>query len=261
VTAQNDHERRDGTAMLSARVDAGIGIMAGLVSAILTIRLLIELGDSAASRVLLGVLAGVLEATKIRLWQRRSCTWRARALSVSLVGLSILASAGSALVIVNDEATRIDVRVASASFSMDNLEALKARRQIMLQKLSQMPYTWASRSAELATDISKIDAEIRDTQYSIQEKEGANRSSKMIMFKLLADRVRLDYRVLVFWFLLMIAVVLELAILSMVPDEAQPEPSISVRPSAGAIGDPKASRLKKRHKDDVYYGPSLFDIP
>jgi hypothetical protein len=190
---------------------------AAAVSCALSVRLFIELGDSVDSRILLGILATIFEAAKLLSWRRRNSSWFAPILAAALVCLSLFASMGSALVIVEGTAARDAVRVANQAGSDRDIASLEERRKIMINRLSAMPATWATKAQETSAEIEGIDREIFAFRTSEKSDGSSIRTSGAVMFTLLAEFFGVNERGLIIGFLFAVAVVLELVLLTMVP--------------------------------------------
>ena len=150
---------------ISARLESFLGLICGFllwaISATLTVLLLISLGDGTPlGKALLGTIAIVLEGAKILSWRKGG---RARAFAFVLIGLSAIASIGSALVIVEKSKTTAlsisykDLR--SSPFYLaktEELHSINMEVSALISRLQALPPDYVSASLKIQASLASL---------------------------------------------------------------------------------------------------------
>lgn len=194
------------------------------ISALLTIRLFIGLAEDAVTWALMAGLALLLEYGKVRvtnLYRQKRKKFLA-ALAGLIVVLSLVASAGSALLLIDARhataeagrahATQVETRYA---LEVDNIRALDTQIASLAHKLDETPGQWAGTVKSLSSELDRLQG-IRSHAYDElagTREEDTPLPGQADMFSLFATAIGADEGVLLFVFLVVVSGALESLIL------------------------------------------------
>ena len=245
----------------SRLIDSAISWAAATVSAILTVRLLVELADTTISKAILAVLGIILELAKVRTWQLRKRSFLFRSISWLIVLLSLMASLGSALAIVETTASTNDSVHDRETNMAKRIEDLEMERRVLVNKLADLPSLWVTRAKEITQAIARIDVERQGLVSTSASTANTQRPPGTVMFTLLAGMLGVDRRILVVWFLMAIAMAVELTVLSMMPDVREAGSGKNSHSPKPVWRDISSKRSPRWHgKSSGYHQPGLFDV-
>ena len=211
-----------------------ISVLSFFLSAALSVRLFVSLASDLISAVLLALLALCLEGGKWEaIWAFKNERKLAHAaLAAILVVLSLLASTGSALMVVKEWEAQLSMvsnqeqRLVS-SYQIDATEISGIDRQIdiLMRKLDSIPPEWTMTSRSLRAEIdglrqTRASAVIRLDQFRLGQNAKPVQAD---IFGLLAKMLQVDESAFLLGFLLVISGVLEAMILLNVGVTASPE--------------------------------------
>lgn len=195
------------------------------VSAVLSVRLFVELASTAPDKLLYGAMACGFEGTKIILWEVG--TRRQRLIALLMVGLSLVASAGAALAVsaraqeggtsavklayYDDRTTALQRSIEQTS---ESIEALTAQAR----GLPPDYITAATRLQAQITALYERSLQLDDQRRALTDEREAYVASTRsqaatTMFAMLADALHTTEERFVLYFMLCVAVLLEVGAL------------------------------------------------
>jgi len=214
--------------VIHMKIDEKIGLIIGSclagLSALLTLNLFLALAHgNPLYQVIMGLLAVFLEAAKILLFRRRGLV---KVIGVILVGISLLASFGSALLVVSEDQAVTNqkaVIAAHQSFAYLNskaeVESLDSQITMLIEKRKALPSDFITAGNQLTDQIaalrSRKDAVLKEMARQEAYSTGENASSPTTMFGLFAKVFGLDENLIVLLILLALAGVLEASSLAL----------------------------------------------
>lgn len=185
------------------------------VSAALTFLLFFELaGTSVIYKVIFSVLALSFDGTKIVLWIRGT---RERnpifvTIAIALVGVSLICSSGSALMIVSKDDTKIEAQASTRDDLKESLASARDDVEAWKRRLGQVPPEYTSQVKVVAEELRKANERVASLESEIK---AANietvqlSASASTMFRLLSDRLGIKESSFKLLFLLAMSVLLE----------------------------------------------------
>ena len=195
------------------------------VSGVFSVRLFMELSSTVADKVLYSLLAVGFEGTKIVLWEIGNR--RQKLIALFMVAMSLLASTGAALAVAErtqnagaDESrlSAFDSRLSGIDTALDqcrgSIENLQAQ-------VGRLPPTYVTSALRLQDQIERLyerQAGLEDERLAAVEEASRYRSeardtSSMVMFKLMAEAVGTSQERFVLYFMLAVAILLEVGAL------------------------------------------------
>jgi len=198
-------------------------VLAFVISAALSIRLFVGLATDIVSVIIMAGLAICLEGGKV------IATHSARAqkgipqiiLAIVLVALSLAASAGSSLLVIEgrrelfEEARSASVRESgNYDFRFESVRSLDAQIMVLSKKLDETPATWAGTNKALREELNLLrEARRREfsdlDEYSLPTPRKGNVTVQADMFELLARATGVPLGSFILAFLLTVAAALE----------------------------------------------------
>ena len=194
------------------------------ISALLTIRLFVGLAEDPLTWALMAGLALLLECGKVRvtnLYRQKRKKFLA-ALAGLIVVLSLVASAGSALLLIDARrataeagrahATQVETKYA---LEVDNIRVLDTQIASLAHKLDETPGQWAGTVKSLSSELARLQG-IRSHAYDElagTRDEGTPLPGQADMLGLFAEAMGADEGALLFVFLVVVSGALESLIL------------------------------------------------
>lgn len=213
----------DGTHSLEQKIRLVVGILIGLISAALSLNLLLSFADGTViSFLILGSIGVALESAKILTWRMKGF----QAIAVSLIALSILASLGSALLLVENQKEKmisLSTKDAESSFSYQTVKNQIAELDAALKtidgKIHSLPPNYYSASQNLFSQAESL-RERRDKAISSLTTITENalptiKASPTTMFTLFSRIFRLGEDIIEVLILLTLSVLLEVSLLAL----------------------------------------------
>ena len=193
------------------------------VSALLSVRLFIQLGVDTASAMLLGSLALTLEVGKLIAIRRMlaGCKGLFAILTLALTGLSLFASAGSAMQLLDERRQTIAMSVRLSDRTEEDrtrfdqgLVLIDRQSMAVLAKLEATPAEWAGTVRGLREELERLRVE-RAAMASRLGDFSTNAYSvttQADMFTMIAQAIHVPVDALIFAFLMSVAFCLEMLI-------------------------------------------------
>jgi hypothetical protein len=231
-------------------------VLAFAISAALSIRLFVGLATDIVSTVLMAGLAVCLEGGKVVAIQSASSQKGIpqTILAIVLVALSLAASAGSSLLVIEGrrvllaEARGISEReLGNYDFRFESVQSMDAQIVVLSKKLDETPATWAGTNKALREELNLLrEARRREfstlDDYSLPALGSGKVTAQADMFELLARATGIPYETFILAFLLAVAAALEALIvieISPQPINSQLEKSVapgkSTRPTTQTV--------------------------
>jgi len=223
-------------------------VLAFAISAALSIRLFVGLATDTVSIALMAGLAVCLEGGKVVSIQsaRSQKGIPQTILAIVLVALSLAASAGSSLLVIEgrrvllDEARCISERESgNYDFRFESVRSLDAQIMVLSKKLDETPATWAGTNKALREELNLLrEARRREfsnlDNYSLPALGSGKETAQADMFELLARATGIPYETFILAFLLAVAASLEaLIVIEISPQPVKSQLEKRVTPSRG----------------------------
>lgn len=208
------------------------GYLAWLVSAALSVRLFVSLSTDLISTILLASLAVCLEAGKLQAVRstRRSRSFFPALLAGILVIVSLTASAGSALVLIEErrEAGRADVHHSEQQgtayeLALAEVRDLDAQINATTRKLDETPAEWVGTNKALRSELTGLRLARAQAANSLNNLSGGNPvgAAQADLFTLVAKALGVREEGFLLVFLLVVSAALEALIL--LDEEGRPD--------------------------------------
>lgn len=190
------------------------------VSAVLTLLLFYEnAGDALVYKVLFSLLAIAFDATKVIMWLRgvRERNVLFVVIAVALVGVSLVATSGSSLMIISkDDKSNALIDDASNDVRTSLLNA-EAEVTAWQARLAEVPADFTTQLKLVSAQLDKAKADRDALRMELAKARDAQvvvSSSSASMFELMASKLDIDARDMKLYFLLVVAVLLEASALA-----------------------------------------------
>lgn len=139
----------------------GIGILLGTISGILTLNLLLAFSNgSLANNAILICLALGLEGSKILTWRLGKGY---RVIAIALIVISILASMGSGMLLVNANRTIVESNIAAKTIASNEYQnatteiaSIDNQISILVQRLGNLPSDYVTATSQINANIEKL---------------------------------------------------------------------------------------------------------
>jgi hypothetical protein len=199
------------------------GIFLAFISMILTVSLFLSLaGNNLIRQIIMVSLALGLEASKILTFRMRKGY---RAISICLIVVSVIASFGSALLVVDNNKANINriVQAEDSNFyqyktSVAEIHSIDVQIDTLINRINNLPSDFITASKEITTEIDSLRAERQATLKGItlvQPDTSVSSEAPVSMFMLFTRITTINEDFIVLSLLMFMAVLLEVSILSL----------------------------------------------
>jgi len=248
---------------LEIKLRYGCGIFLAIISMILTLSLFLNLaGPNVIRQIVMASLALGLEASKVLTFRIN----RYRAISIFLIAISIIASFGSALVVVEENKiasvneSQIEAHQSNKyQTSLAEIYSIDQQISVLISRLSELPPDFISAGKTITNDIQSLRAQrSEDTKFlSVAEAFAPTIISKSTtMFFLLSIVTTVPEDIIVLILLMFMALLLELCILTLTGGSAYTSTlGNQTTPKSGRLADTsRGHKAPDGHQDVSSHG-------
>jgi len=200
------------------------GIFLAFISMILTVGLFLSLaGDNFTRQIVMVSLAIGLEAAKILTFRMGKSF---KAISISLIAISVLASFGSALLVVESDKTTSMIAAQAGSqstyqykSSLAEVESLDTQINVLVGRLNSLPSDFITAGKEISSSIATLRESRAKALKGLTQVPAASVASleaPTTMFGLFSRLSRINEGLIILILLLFLAIMLEISILALI---------------------------------------------
>ena len=201
----------------------GCGIFLAIISTILTISLFLNLaGNNLIRQIVMTFLALGLETSKVLNFRLKQGY---RVISISLIIISIIASFGSALVVVEENKVSLlkisQVKNHNSDIyknTIDEIASIDHQIQVLVSRLSDLPADFVTASKSLNADIEALRTrheKVMQALSLVETDSMASQESPTTMFMLLSKISHTSEDYFVLGLLMFLSIILEISILAL----------------------------------------------